>query len=92
MMPLTKRGLRTPNVKACLCNKSKDTAFMTTPHLPNTRPSLPKFRVLRGLHLELNVEGARLGVSLTPDEALSLSLVLLYEAREMLYESQRSGL
>ena len=37
-----------------------------------------------GLHLELNTGAARVTATLSPDEALSLAMVLLYEAREQI--------
>ena len=50
---------------------------------PNT-PSRPRFKVHAGLHLELNTGAARVTATLSPDEALSLAMVLLYEAREQI--------
>lgn len=42
----------------------------------------PRFRVQAGLRLQINTDAASLAVTLTPDEALSLAMTLLYEARE----------
>ena len=52
---------------------------MNQPTPPNT-PSRTRFKVHAGLHLELNTGAARVTATLSPDEALSLAMVLLYEA------------
>ncbi len=50
---------------------------------PNT-PSRPRFKVHAGLHLELSTGAASITATLSPDDALSLAMVLLYEAREQI--------
>ena len=44
----------------------------------------PRFRVHTGLRLELNNGTACITATLSPDQALSLAMVLLYEAREQI--------
>lgn len=44
----------------------------------------PRFKVHTGLHLELSTSTACITATLSPDEALSLAMVLLYEAREQI--------
>lgn len=51
---------------------------------PANTPSRPHFKVHSGLHLELSTGGASITAKLSPDEALSLAMVLLYEAREQI--------
>lgn len=51
---------------------------------PTNTPSRTRFKVHAGLHLELNTGAARVTATLSPDEALSLAMVLLYEAREQI--------
>lgn len=53
-----------------------------------TTTSRPRFKVHAGLHLELSTDAASITATLTPDEALSLAMVLLYEAREQMYEAR----
>lgn len=50
---------------------------------PNT-PCRPRFKVHAGLHLELSTGAASITATLSPDDALSLAMVLLYEAREQI--------
>ena len=56
---------------------------MNQPTPPNT-PSRTRFKVHAGLRLELRAGAARVTATLSPDEALSLAMVLLYEAREQI--------
>lgn len=56
---------------------------MNHPLPPNT-PSRPRFKVHAGLHLELSAGAASITATLSPDDALSLAIVLLYEAREQI--------
>lgn len=49
---------------------------------PPLTPSRPRFKVHSGLHLELNTAAASITATLSLDDALSLAMVLLYEARE----------
>lgn len=56
---------------------------MNHPLSPNT-PSPPRFKVHAGLHLELSTGAASITATLSPDDALSLAMVLLYEAREQI--------
>ena len=51
---------------------------------PPPIPSRPRFKVHSGLHLELNTATASITATLSPDDALSLAMVLLYEAREQI--------
>lgn len=55
---------------------------------PSTTTSRPRFKVHAGLHLELSTDAASITATLSPDEALSLAMVLLYEAREQMYEAR----
>ena len=52
----------------------------TPPH----PPSRPRFKGHAGLHLELSTGAASITATLSPDDALSLAMVLLYEAREQI--------
>jgi hypothetical protein len=52
--------------------------------LPSNTPSRPRFKVHAGLHLELSTGAASITATLSPDDALSLAMVLLYEAREQI--------
>jgi hypothetical protein len=56
-----------------------------TPHGKN------RLRVLPGLRLEVNFDIGCATIRLTPDEALSLSMALLYETREQLAPLQESA-
>ena len=51
---------------------------------PRNTPSRQRFKVHSGLHLELCTGTASVTAKLSPDDALSLAMVLLYEAREQM--------
>ena len=68
---------------ACPAQSALDTAGMTH-QTPTHTPSRPRFKVHSGLHLELRTGVASLTATLSPDDALSLAMLLIYEAREQL--------
>ena len=51
---------------------------------PTNTPSRTRFKVHAGLHLELSTGAASITSTLSPDDALSLAMVLLYEVREQI--------
>lgn len=59
----------------------------TTPNLIGR----PRFKVHSGLQLETQLGGVAITAQLTVDEALSLAMILLYEAREQAARQQAQG-
>lgn len=54
----------------------------------STTTSRPRFKLSAGLRLELSTDAASIAMTLSPDEALSLAMLLLYETREQMYEAR----